>query len=106
MVDARRLAGGTAYTTSKEIANFCLNEGDMSAVHMGVACGTTYQDALVGASLLGKKGSIIVLADDKNSKNVNSVVAKQEKTLDTCYIFGGPSAVSSAVETALNEVSQ
>ena len=106
VVDARRLAGGTAYTTSKEIANFCLNEGDMSAVHMGVACGTTYQDALVGASLLGKKGSIIVLADDKNSKNVNSVVAKQEKTLDTCYIFGGPSAVSSAVETALNEVSQ
>ena len=101
VVGAQRLAGGSAYTTSKEIANFALKEG-MTATNMGVACGTTYQDALVGASFLGKLGSIIALADDKNSTTVNSVVAKNKDSLGGCYIFGGTAAVSQTVEDKLN----
>ena len=101
VVSPNRLYGGTAYTTSKAIANFALSEG-MTATNMGVACGTTYQDALVGASFLGKLGSIIALADEKNSTTVNSVVAKNKDSLGKCYIFGGTSAVSQTVEDKLN----
>ena len=97
---AKRLAGGSAYTTSKEIANFALSQG-MSAANLGIACGTNYQDALVGAPFLGKLGSIIVLADNKNSTTVNSVVAKHKFQLGECYIFGGTSAVSEAVENKI-----
>ena len=92
----KRLSGGTAYSTSTAVANFCLENG-MSALHMGAACGTTYQDALVGASFLGKLGCIIVLIDDKNTKNADSVIAKQKDNLSECYIFGGTAAVSSDV---------
>ena len=93
---AKRLSGGTAYSTSTAVANFCLENG-MSALHMGAACGTTYQDALVGASFLGKLGCIIVLIDDVNTKNVDSVIAEQKENLSECYIFGGTAAVSSNV---------
>ncbi len=103
VVGAQRLAGGTAYTTSKAIANFALAEG-MKATSMGVACGTSYQDALVGASFLGKLGSIIALADDKNSTTINSVVAKNKDSLSECYIFGGTAAVSQTIEDKLNAV--
>ena len=103
VIDAQRLAGGTAYTTSKAIANFALAEG-MNATSMGVACGTSYQDALVGASFLGKLGSIIALADDKNSTTINSVVAKNKDSLSECYIFGGTAAVSQTIEDKLNAV--
>ena len=95
-----RLYGGTAYTTSKAIANFALGQG-MTATSMGVACGTTYQDALAGAALLGKLNSIIVLADDKNSSTVNSIIAKQKDKVSECYIFGGAAAVSDAVEASI-----
>ena len=96
-----RLYGDSAYTTSKAVANFALAE-DMTATNMGIACDTTYQDALVGASFLGKIGCIIVLADDQNSTTVNSVVAKNKDSLGECYIFGGTAAVSQAVEDKLN----
>ena len=96
VANPNRLYGGTAYTTSKAIANFALSQG-MTATNMGVACGTTYQDALVGASFLGKLDCIITLADDKNSTIINSVIAKNKDALSECYIFGGTAAVSSDV---------
>ena len=107
---AKRLAGTSAYSTSKAVANFCLGAG-MTAAHMGVARGDAYQDALCGAALLGKKNSIIVLADDnkKTSKttNVNAVVKKNKKALRKyCYIFGGTKAVSTAVENKLKAASK
>ena len=100
-----RLAGGTAYTTSAKIANFCL-ENSMSSANMGVACGTVYADALAGAALCGKIGSIIVLADEKNSTTVNSIIAKQKNGLSECYIFGGIKAVSEEVENKIIEASK
>ena len=105
VTNPNRLYGGTAYTTSRAIANFALGEG-MTVTNMGVACGTTYQDALVGAAFLGKLGCVIALADDKNSTTVNSVVAKNKDNLRECYIFGGTAAVSQAVEDALNAASK
>ena len=100
-VSVKRVAGGTAYTTCKEIAKFCLANG-MGASYMDVATGQSYQDALAGAALCGKNNSILVLADDRNSKNVKAVVAKNKKALQkSCYIFGGDKAVSKTVYNAV-----
>ncbi len=96
-----RLAGNTAYGTCKKVAEFCLQNG-MTASHMGVATGRSYHDALAGAALCGKMNSILVLADDKNSGNVDKVVKPNKAALrESCYIFGGASAVSAKVESAL-----
>ncbi len=93
VVKAKRLAGNTAYGTSKKIAEFCISEG-MSVAHMGVATGKSYYDALTGAALCGKMDSVLVLADGSNSNNVDKVVKPNSGKLEkSCYVFGGASAV-------------
>ncbi len=105
VVNPVRKSGGTAYTTCKAIDNFCLENG-MEATYAGVATGKTYQDALCGAALCGKNNSILVLADDKNSTNVNGVIAKNKSALKGSYIFGGNAAVSDAVANAIAAASK
>ena len=98
----KRLWGNTAYGTSRKIADFCIKEGNMTAAHMGVATGRSYYDALAGAALCGKKNSVLILADDGNSNNVDNVVKPNKKALEkSCYVFGGKAAVS---ETVYNKV--
>ncbi len=110
VVGAKRLSGGTAYSTNTEVANFCLEAG-MEVSHMGVARGDAYQDALAGAALLGKQNSVLILADDntKNSKtyNITRIISKNKKDLEAnCYIFGGTGAVSENVEALVKEASK
>ena len=104
---AKRLKGGTAYETSRKIAEFSLSEG-MGASHMGIATGRGYWDALSGAALLGKKNSVILLADDKNSSSAATFIKEHRSGLGKgCYIFGGTSAVSeSALGNALGTASE
>ncbi len=101
-----RLGGNTAYGTCKKVAEFCLANG-MTAQHMGVATGRSYQDAVVGAALCGKNNSVLVLADDKNSANVGGVVKSHKDDLrENCYVFGGEQAVSAAVYSAILAASE
>ena len=103
----KRLAGNTAYGTSRKIADFCIKEGNMTAAHMGVATGRSYYDALAGAALCGKKNSVLILADDGNSNTVDNVVKPNKKALEkSCYIFGGTSAVSTSVENKIKAASK
>ena len=106
VVGAKRLGGGTAYGTSRKIADFAISQG-MEAAHMGVATGKSYYDALAGAALCGKKNSVLILADDGNSNTVDNVVKPNKKALEkSCYIFGGTSAVSTNVENKIKEASK
>ncbi len=101
-----RLAGNTAYGTSKKVAEFCLKEG-MSVAHMGVATGRSYYDALSGAALCGKMNSVIILADDGHLDNISGVVGKNKAQLqENCYVFGGPNAVSDTVYKAIEAASK
>ena len=99
---AKRLSSGTSYGTSRVIAEFCVKEG-MTTANMGVACGTSYQDALVGAALLGKNNSVIILADDSNSSSINKFIKAQKANIGEAYVFGGKTAVSDKIMDALNE---
>ncbi len=66
----KRLGGGTAYGTSKKIADFCISEG-MSAKHMGVATASSYYDALCAGPFIGKQNSVLVVSDSGTFKNSN-----------------------------------
>ena len=93
---AKRLKGGTAYGTSAAVATFCLGEG-MSASHAGVATGKSYYDALSGAALCGKSGSVLVLADANKTNAVEKALVPHKGELSErwCYIFGGEQAFDS-----------
>ena len=80
----------------------------MGASHMGIATGRGYWDALSGAALLGKKNSVILLADDKNSSSAATFIKEHRSGPGKgCYIFGGTSAVSeSALGNALGTASE
>ncbi len=94
----KRLWGNTAYGTSRKIADFCIKEGNMTAAHMGVATGRSYYDALAGAALCGKMNSVLILADDGNSNTVDNVVKVYRAQLQqSCYVFGGRSAIQPTV---------
>ena len=107
---AKRLAGGTAYSTSTQVADFALGEG-MTVTNTGVACGTGYQDALAGAALCGKNNSILLLADDNNKNNpkystATKYISGKKADLGKCYIFGGEAAVSDTVKATFEAVSK
>ena len=91
-----RFAGATAVETSELVANFGLSRG-MSANQLGVATTNGYWDALAGAALCGKKGSVLVLVNDENSSSIDGFVAANAKSELTAYVFGGPAAVSDEV---------
>ena len=104
---AKRLAGNTAYGTSAAVATFCLGEG-MSASHAGVATGKSYYDALSGAALCGKSGSVLVLADANKTNAVEKALVPHKGELSErwCYIFGGEQAFSDAALAALGSWTQ
>jgi lactocepin len=89
----QRLAGNTAVETSAAIANFELACG-MQVDKMAVATTGDFYDALTGAALCGKNGSVLVLANDANRSSIAAVVKPNKNLIGTAYIFGGSAAVS------------
>ena len=61
---------------------------------MGIATGSSYYDALAGASLCGKGDAAIVLVSDDNRSTIGSFVAPHKKSIKDIYVFGGPAEVS------------
>jgi lactocepin len=68
---------------------------------MGVATQNGYWDALAGAALCGKKGSVLVLVDKEDSASIKGFAGKHSDYITTGYIFGGELAISPDVEKAL-----
>lgn len=99
----QRIAGETAYDTSALFAQWALNHG-MRANNMAIATGYGYEDALVGAALCGKKGSVMVLADDSNTTAVDLIVDAQKNKISNYYILGGQSVVGERVSEGLENV--
>lgn len=101
--NVQRIAGETAYDTSALFAQWALNHG-MRANNMAIATGYGYEDALVGAALCGKKGSVMVLADDSNTTAVDLIVDAQKNKISNYYILGGQSVVGERVSEGLENV--
>ena len=97
---AGRLWGADAADTSRSIAEWELGHG-MSADGVGVATVSSYYDALCGAALCGRNGSVLVLVSGSNLTCVDGVVAANSDDIGSGYIFGGEMAVPASVADAL-----
>ena len=97
-----RRSGATAYETSASLAAWSLGQG-MTVDGMAVATGETYYDALTGAALCGKLGSVLVLASEGNTSVIDDIVADHAKIIRHGYIFGGPFSVAQSVQDLLEQ---
>ena len=92
IADVKRFGGKNAYETSRLFSNWAASQQGMGADHMGVATAGGYWDALCGAALCGKKGGVILLADDRNTTALGFASAHKAQ-IKRAYVFGGTSAV-------------
>ncbi len=94
-----RLAGQTAVGTSRAIADFALRNG-LGAKGMAFATSQNFPDALAGAALCGKNGSVLLLADDKAQTNIE-FARLHVAEIGTGYVFGGAYAFSDGLLASL-----
>jgi putative cell wall-binding protein len=94
-----RLAGADRYATSLAIARFECAEAGMKADGAAIATGRNFPDALAGASLLGKSGSVLLLADPGNSTTL-SLLTEMRDDVTLVRFLGGEAVVSSSVRLA------
>lgn len=92
----KRFAGETAVGTSLLVAEYAIAQG-MTADRMGVATTGGYWDALTGAALCGRNGSVLALVNDDEAAQVSTFVGNHAGSMRTGYVFGGSAAVSDAV---------
>ena len=99
-----RLGGGTAYSTSRIIAQWCIEHG-MNVDNIGVACGTGYHDALCASALCGKNNTVLILVSETQQTCINSVIAEYKNRILTAYFFGGEKAISATLRQTCMEAS-
>ncbi|MCK8114888.1 cell wall-binding repeat-containing protein [Anaerosoma tenue] len=97
-----RWSGSDRYDTAAQIANKAIQGGLASWSHVGVATGENYPDALAGGARIGMGGGVVLLtASDSLPVVTKGALASNRAKVLYLDVFGGPSAVSAGVRTAL-----
>ena len=99
-VEVVRLEGGNRYDTCAEMAAWSVAQG-MSYDGAAVATGASFPDALAGATLCGRTGSVILLAKDNRTQAVDLLADASD--VGGIYVLGGESAVSASLLSYLEE---
>ncbi len=89
---ADRLSGANGPATSRAIADFALENG-LTVANMAFATSQNFPDALAGAALCGRNGSVLLLCDDKAQANL-SFATDHASQIECGYVFGGEMAFS------------
>ena len=100
IADVSRIAGATRYETAVEVARWAADNGaDLSAPV--VATGLKDADALAGAALAGRSGSVLLLADDEGAGGEAApaldFLSEHAAEVHEGYILGGKNAISEAL---------
>ena len=108
-IDVVRLAGSTRIETSVKIAKW--TEGCVDGVsydHMLVATASKFPDALSGGALAGKRGTVLVLAEDSASGTyaASEIVAKNAAAIGWGTFLGDENSISETVANVFEEASK
>jgi adhesin/invasin len=96
---ATPLVGADRYATAATLASALFT----GPVNVGVASGTVFPDALTGGSFQAHAGGPIVLSDPAAlPASTDSYLTTSDKTIVTTNLFGGTTALSAAVATAIS----
>lgn len=97
---AQRISGKDRYATSVEI----IKELNLPTENIYTATGRSFADALTGSVLAAKKGTSILLVDDKERPVVSELVSS--KDLHNFQVLGGRSAVNNQALNLLFKASK
>lgn len=92
--DVERIAGADRYETSLELARHGVDEG-LQWSGLALATGSGFADALAGAVMQARLGSVLVLTPSTHlSIHTDAAVRENTAQIDTVAVLGGDSAVS------------
>jgi len=99
--EVERLAGANRYDTAAMIAQYGVDSG-MHWDGVGIASGENFPDALAGGASLGRLGTVVLLTPSTwLVPEAEAKLTDNAADIDTVFILGGPSAVSSTVLTEI-----
>ncbi|MRR10852.1 hypothetical protein EG831_12450, partial [bacterium] len=97
-VPFERVQGNDRFATSAAFAEWATGRGVAGFRTLALATGSAFPDALGGGAATGEAGGVLLLtAHDLLSPALEPVLAAHAGELEFLNIYGGPSAVSSAV---------
>jgi putative cell wall-binding protein len=92
---ATALVGSDRYATAEAVAAAFFT----APATVGVASGATFADALAGGSMLARSAGPLLLSDPGVlSATTNAYLAAVKPTVTAAFVFGGPAAISNAVQ--------
>jgi len=100
-----RIFGGDRFATAVAMAKFATGELDFPRLHVNLARGDVFADALTGGPHAGVEGSVIVLTVNPSTLGTATAnyLTEESITLEGGHIFGGSAAVSAAVVAAATD---
>jgi len=97
---ARRIAGSNRYSTAVAVADYAQSAG-MRYTCASIATGLNFPDALSGAVLAASRNGVMFLTPPTSlDANISSRLTANADGCERLVIFGSPSVVGPAVETA------
>jgi len=105
--DVERLQGSDRYGTAVQVATYGVGLAGLEWDRVGITTGEKFPDALAGGVLQGKVGSVMLLTKSLSlSPATAGALAAHKADIDTVTFFGGTSAVSDTVRTAVEQALQ
>jgi hypothetical protein len=98
--DAIPLVGADRYATARLVAVTLFE----APIDIGIASGTSFADALAGGAHIGGLGPLLLTDPGTLSPPTAQFLESRRGSLDFVFIYGGPAAVSSAVEAAIRTI--
>ena len=94
------LAGADRFETS-----FLVAREFFGAIHLGLSTGYNWPDSLSGGTLMSNLGGPILLVDPKTGLTAQEKdwVSANSGTIDSALVFGGPVALSPAIDAQVGE---
>lgn len=97
-----REAGGDRYGTSAAVAAWSVEQG-MSYDGCAIAYGENFPDALAGATICGRNGSVMLLTGKDEVAGIDAL-AKEAPYISKVYFIGGTGSVPESVRTEVKAV--
>lgn len=106
-----RLFGESGYDTSNEIAEYMVRNGFLVADGAAFACGAPDPkgvDALAGAALAGKRGSVLLLAQANpklgqfDTTTIEGFLVNHARFVEGVYVLGGSAVMPIALQNTID----
>ena len=99
-----RVSGSDRYATSCAFAEMAISEGALSADGMAMATGANFPDALAGAALCGRAGSVLLLSGGSGDSSETAFASRHRAEISSGWFLGGTACITEAQADAVRAI--